>query len=127
MSQRLVEELIDRYLTAYSASDARACAETFTADGRLYSPYGPTAEGREAIAATHLEWFDEPEDDKRLDLEEFEQHGNVGHCLLSWSAKVPDEDDPDSLTRAGGVSLAILSLDEDRAYFSQLALVPDSI
>ena len=127
MSDQAVQDLIDRYLAAYRAEDAQGCAAAFTPDGQLYSTYGPTAAGREAIAATHLEWFAEKEKDKRLDLEELQQYGDQGHCLLSWSANVPAENDPAKLVRAGGLSLAILAFDNGKASFSRLALVPDAI
>ena len=126
MSQQLVQDLIDRYLVAYSGEDARGCAETFTLDGQLHSPFGPAASGRDAIAATHMEWFEEKEEDKRLELTELQLNGDAGHCLLHWSANVADPDDPAKLVRAGGVSLAILTIDNGQAYFSRLALVPDA-
>ena len=80
MSKGQLIELVDAYLVAYRAQDADGCARTFTEDGALFSPYGPPARGRAAIAATHMEWFTEVEEGKRLEVLEFNRDGASGYC-----------------------------------------------
>lgn len=118
-------KLLDGYLAAYIAQDADGCASIFTPDAALISPFGQPARGRAAIAATHMEWFAENEQDKRIDVLEFHQHGAIGHCLLSWAARVPDEGTPGKLHDASGLSLGVLSFSDDGVLFSRMALVPD--
>ena len=73
MSKDQLNRLIDGYLTAYAACDAQGCAAIFTADGALYSPYGPPAHGHAEIAATHVKWFAENEEDKTIEVTEYSQ------------------------------------------------------
>ena len=96
---------VNAYLLAYSAQDSDGCARTFTTDGALFSPYGPPARGRKSIAATHLEWFGENEEDKRLEVLEFNENGESGHCVLGWSARVPDANEASGFRTVSGVSL----------------------
>ena len=127
MSVEGLTELIDQYLSAYSEKDAEGCAKAFMPDGALYSPYGPPAIGSLAIADTHLEWFADPEEDKKLDLLEFQQFGESGYCLLGWSARVPDENTENGSNIASGKSLCILSIQDNKVLFKRLALVPDAL
>ncbi|MEM8651737.1 MAG: hypothetical protein AAGF54_14480 [Pseudomonadota bacterium] len=127
MSKEGLTKLIDQYLSAYSEKDAAGCAKAFTSDGALYSPYGPPAKGSQAIAETHMEWFADPEEDKKLEMLEFQQFGESGYCLLGWSAKVPNQDTDDGYEIASGKSLCILSIQKDEVLFRRLALIPDTI
>ena len=125
MSKDHLVELIGTYLAAYRAQDADGCARAFTVDGALLSPFGPPARGREAIATTHSEWFTLPEEDKRLEVVEFHDNGESGHCLLRWSARVPNKDDPSGFTTESGLSLCVLTAPGDEMLFHRLALIPD--
>lgn len=125
MSKEKLLKLISSYLSAYSKQDSEGCSRAFTPDGALFSPYGPPARGRQAIAATHSEWFAEEEEDKHLEVLEFHQIGDSAHCLLGWSARVPNEEGGFSV--ASGVSLCILTVEGDEVLFNRLALVPDAI
>ena len=125
MTQDDLEALAAAYLSAYIAQDAEGCARTFTKEGALFSPFGPEARGRPAVAATHSEWFAEKEEDKRLEVVEFSGNGTSGHCLLAWSARVPDETEAGATRRVGGVSLCVLKMTGEGLLFDRLALVPD--
>jgi ketosteroid isomerase-like protein len=126
LSKDQLMQLVNAYLVAYSAKDSDGCARTFTPDGALFSPYGPPARGRKAIAATHLEWFDENEEDKHLEVLEFNENGESGSCLLGWSARVPDANGARGFRTVSGVSLCVLTLTGNEVLFSRLALVPDA-
>jgi ketosteroid isomerase-like protein len=125
MSKYQLNGLIDGYLTAYAACDAQGCAAIFTADGALYSPYGPPAHGHAEIAATHVEWFAENEEDKTIEVTEYTRDQTTGHCLLRWSARVPDDAAAGGYHTASGHSLGILSFETGEPLFSRMALVPD--
>ena len=127
MSKDKLLQLVTAYLEAYSQKDADGCARAFTSDGASFSPYGPPATGRQAIADTHKKWFEEPEEDKQIEVLEFELEGESGFCLLRWSAKVPDETDASGYSITAGVSLCVLKLEENELLFSRLALVPESV
>ncbi|MEO0682589.1 MAG: SgcJ/EcaC family oxidoreductase [Pseudomonadota bacterium] len=118
-----VEALAQAYLAAYAAEDAAGCAGGFAEDARLDTPFGPPALGRAAIAEAHLEWFEEPECDKRMDVVECGCDGALGWALLRWSAEV---DGPQGgAVRAGGATLATLRRGEDGWRFHRMALIPD--
>jgi len=125
LTENQLMKTVEAYLAAYCAQDEDGCARAFTPDGALFSPFGPPARGRAEVAATHLEWFAEDEQDKRLELLEFQGNGAFGHCVLGWSARVPDENGPDGFHRVSGVSLAVLALADNEVLFDRLALVPD--
>jgi ketosteroid isomerase-like protein len=116
--------LVSGYLEAYAARDSDACARCFTPEGALFSPFGPPAEGRAAIAATHGEWFASKEEDKRLEVLECHMEGALGHCVLHWSGRVPDEESGHRLE--SGYSLCVLKATEGGLLFHRLALVPDT-
>ena len=125
MANAQLTGLVNSYLAAYSTQDAEGCARAFTVDGALISPFGPPARGRAAIAATYSDWFTVPEQDKRLDILEFQRQGNMGFCLLAWSARVPDEGRADATRVESGLSLCVLDVRGGEMLFSRLALVPD--
>jgi len=106
-----LEMLLARYFTAYAAHDAEGCAECYTHDAGLYSPFGPPAAGRVEIAATHAEWFGEAEFDKRYEIVESGSDGGSGYCLLHYSAKIPRPDG--GIDTALGMSLSVLRGDSD--------------
>lgn len=120
-----LQALVDAYLAAYQNEDADGCALMFTPDGVLYSPFGPPVTGRAAIAAEHREWFTEREEDKRLEVVEYQRKGEGGHCVLGWSANVPDDQGPGGKRTTSGVSLCVLVHGDDDVLVSRLALVPD--
>lgn len=127
MSKEKLLKLVSSYLSAYSTQDSEGCSRAFTTDGALFSPYGPHARGRKAIAAIHLEWFAEKEEDKCLEVLEFHQIEDSAHCLLGWSARVPNKNEEAGFSIARGVSLCVLTVEGDEVLFNRLALVPDAI
>lgn len=125
MPEDRLAELVQAYLVAYLAKDAAGCAACFTPGGALFSPFGPPARGHAAIAATHGAWFEEEEQDKRLDILEYHLEGALGHCLLRWSALVPDEKAVSGHRPESGFSLCVLKATDNGLLFERLALVPD--
>jgi len=51
-----LQAFLDRMAEAYSAGDARACADMFCEQAQLHSPFAPPAIGRAAIRALHEDW-----------------------------------------------------------------------
>ena len=125
MSKDELVTLIRAYLEAYRAQDAEGCARAFATDGALYSPFDPPAQGREAIASTHSQWWTVREEDKRLELMEFHDHGESGHCLLRWSARVAQDGAPNEFKTESGLSLCVLTTAGGQVLFHRLALIPD--
>ena len=126
MSQSQLQTMLDKYLAAYSDHDAVRCAATFAPDGALFSPFGQPVKGRDAIADEHREWFKANEQNKQFGILEFQQSGELGHCLLSWSAQVPNDSSAGEFINESGISLCILDFSSGEALISRLALVPDA-
>ncbi|TMV06341.1 DUF4440 domain-containing protein [Ruegeria sediminis] len=80
-----LQKLLDDYVTAYRVSDAAACALVFTTDARIISPYGPAAFGRAEIERIHREWMQDGAEDKRVEVVEAGQSGDLAWCLARFS------------------------------------------
>ncbi|MGI9395365.1 MAG: YybH family protein [Boseongicola sp.] len=116
---------LDRYASLYDAGDAVGCANAYALAGRIYSPFGPAAIGRDAVRATHLEWFETPETNKRLTILGHGGSANAPWCLVAYSGEVlgptggpPNIEQGTSLTvwerdRAGDLKMLITSLNAD--------------
>jgi ketosteroid isomerase-like protein len=88
-----LRDLLDRYLIAYAARDASACAALYAPMGEIHSPFAPPARGTEAIRALHAEWFTTSEDNKRLDVCNAGVSGDLGFALLRYAADTPEGPD----------------------------------
>jgi ketosteroid isomerase-like protein len=77
--------LVTKLLAASRKHNAEECAALFTEDGSILSPYGVEVRGQKAIEATHKEWFDQGEANKRLELLECDAGGDVGYCILAYA------------------------------------------
>lgn len=118
-----LRSLVDRYLAAYRAHDARGCAEVFAPDAVILTPFEPIVTGRSAIQSAHAEWFDDAEREKRIDIIEWHSDGLYAYCLLHWSVIV---DGPDGLPLPeGGTSLNILECRQGEWLITRSALIPD--
>ena len=101
-----IERLVARLLDALQRHDATACADLFTADGLILSPYGPPARGTTEIEATHQSWFDEGETNKRLTLLDASASGDLAYRVLCWAGDYPQPDG--TSTTLSGRSVTIL-------------------
>jgi ketosteroid isomerase-like protein len=108
--------LMDRMAAAYSAGDAAGCADCFTDDARLFSPYAPAARGRAAIEALHSDWTGDGGSSKTLTVIEAGREGNTGWCLVAYS-----EGD----MTGNGKSLGILRREPDGWRISHCCLAAD--
>ena len=100
------QKLLDRYLACYRAGDAEGCAAVFTEDAQMFSPFGPPALGRAAIASQHVDWVREGAEDKQVTVLDAGANGDLGWCLASFS---------EGATGAG-VSLNVLRRQSDGAW-----------
>lgn len=75
----------DRYLAAYRQGDAAGCAACFTLEAAVYSPYGPPAIGRAAIAEQHGDWVKLGGTGKTLIIEQAGGSGDLAWCLSRYS------------------------------------------
>src|SRR5690242_20432979 len=57
--EKAVRELVDAFVKAYNAKDAKAIATQFAEDGRIVGPDGSITEGREAIERRYRAAFDD--------------------------------------------------------------------
>jgi len=97
-----IQPLLDRYLTAYTAHDAEACAAFYSEDAVILSPYGAPCVGRDAIRTAHKEWFKEGETNKTMTIRDAKINGDLGYLLAVFSADIPNGN---GSTRAYGASL----------------------
>jgi uncharacterized protein (TIGR02246 family) len=98
--------LVTKLLAASREHNAEECAALFTEDGSILSPYGVEVRGQKAIEATHKEWFDQGEANKRLELLECDAGGDVGYCILAYAGDYPQPDG--SYTTESGKSVNVL-------------------
>ena len=80
-----LQKTLDLYVAAYQAGDAHGCAAVFLADAKMMPPYGPTACGREEIAAQHVEWTRDGSEGKRLAIVAFGGSDDVAWALAEFS------------------------------------------
>lgn len=114
------QRLIDRYLAAYAAQDADGCAALYTEEAVVLSSFGPPAIGRAEIAAAHRTWFEEGETNKTMTVLRAGIAGDLGHCLVAFSADMPGETGPE---RFHGASLNILTRSAGGWRLSQTGLL----
>jgi uncharacterized protein (TIGR02246 family) len=79
-----MQALMDEMANAYRAGDAHSCAQMFTPDGVLYSPYAFPARGRAEIESLHRGWTADGTG-KQLKVKETSSSGNLGWCLVAYS------------------------------------------
>lgn len=84
LTQDEIQNVLDEMARAYSAGNAKACAELFTENAQLHSPFGPPAVGRQAIEALHDDWVSEPSA-KAFRILDHGSHGPLGWCLCRFS------------------------------------------
>jgi len=87
-----MEAMMSTYVVAYKIHDAAKCAAIYAEGATILSPFGPPITGRNAIQAEHQTWFEIPENNKRIDVIHCAATGNIGYCLLAYSADVTDPD-----------------------------------
>ncbi|MCT8159880.1 YybH family protein [Pseudoruegeria sp. SHC-113] len=102
-----IDALFKLYLDAYAQKDTAAVAELFEEDGALFSPFGPPAFGRAAIAATHADWFNEDETEKAMKVVEAREDTTGGHALVGFASSFKSENEPPQ--RHYGMSLNTLT------------------
>jgi ketosteroid isomerase-like protein len=111
-----VQALFARMASAYRAGDAAGCADCFTEDARLLSPYASEARGRAEIEALHRDWTGDGGNGKTLTVVEAGHEGNTGWCLVAYS-----EGD----MTGNGKSLCILRREPDGWRISHCCLAAD--
>ena len=85
-----IQNQLDEYTRKYDAGDALACADAYAQSGQIISPFGPTAIGRDAVCATHREWFETPEANKRMEMLRHGGSPEAPWCLVAYSGEVLD-------------------------------------
>jgi ketosteroid isomerase-like protein len=79
-----LQAFLDRMARAYSAGDATACAEMFTENAQLHSPFAPPAIGRDAIRALHEEWTGD-DGAKRFIILDYGSGPDLAWCVSRFS------------------------------------------
>ncbi|MBS0123044.1 YybH family protein [Thetidibacter halocola] len=79
-----IQAVLNAYVAAYRAGDAKGCAAIFAEDAQLHSPYAPPAIGRAAIAALHVDWVQDG-GNKTLTVEEAGASGDLAWCLARFA------------------------------------------
>ena len=84
LSRDDIQGLLDRMAAAYSVGDAAACANMFTDNAQLHSPFAPPAIGRAALLSLHEDWTSEG-GDKRFSILDFGCTHGLAWCLCRFS------------------------------------------
>ena len=80
-----LQKTFEMYVAAYRMGDAQGCAAVFLPDAVMMSPYGPTATGRDEIAAQHADWVGEGSEGKRLEIVAHGGARDVAWALAAFS------------------------------------------
>jgi len=97
------QTLFDQYVACYRARDAEGCSLAYSEDAELYSPYGPPAFGRGAIAKLHEEWVQEGGENKQIEVRSAGSNGVLGWCIAFFRESEAE----------GGSSMNILARQAD--------------
>lgn len=119
-----LQSLMDVYAAANQARDANSCAKAYEEGATILSPSGPRAVGRQQIVALHHEWFQEPDENKTLEVLEAGSDGDLAYCTVAYSADLRQADG--TKTKERGTTLSVLARNADgqwRIRFS--SLTPD--
>ncbi|MES0808432.1 hypothetical protein ABLO27_03040 [Roseibium sp. SCPC15] len=104
------QNLFNRYVDFYRSADAAGCSLMFEPEAELYSPYGPPAIGRAAIAATHGEWVQEGGENKDINVLSADCDGDLGWCVARFSEGTDDS----------GTSVNVLARQADGSWLIKL-------
>ena len=124
-ARNIFQGLIDRYLANYAAHDAAGCAALYAPDGKVFSPFGPPAMGRDQIAATHLDWFKAGEADKTMTVTHAAIAGDLGYCLVAFEAGVPGAGG--TTERYRGTSLNVMERRSDGVWTIKLTSLNEAV
>lgn len=80
-----LQKLVDDYAKAYQAGDAAACANMYTSNGELHSPYAPPARGRSEIEALHKAWTQDVTGEKKLTIVNAGGSNDLAWCLATYT------------------------------------------
>jgi uncharacterized protein (TIGR02246 family) len=119
-----LQSLMDAYAAAYQARDAQSCAKAYEEGATILSSWGPPATGREQIVALHRAWFQEPDEDKTLEVLDAGSDGELAYCTVAYSADLRQADGTEIKER--GTSLSVLARNEDGQWrIRYSSLTPD--
>ncbi|MFT5000666.1 MAG: ketosteroid isomerase-like protein [Planctomycetota bacterium] len=104
--QEECQQLLDQYVSYYREGDAAGCASMYVRDAELYSPFGPTAIGRQAIEATHKEWVEDGTENKQITVLGAGHSDDLGWCIARFNEG----------TTVSGSSLNILARQPDGSW-----------
>ncbi|TGD41613.1 hypothetical protein EEB11_17830 [Pseudotabrizicola sediminis] len=79
-----IQGWLDRMARSYAAGDSGACADMFTEDATLHSPFAPPARGRIEIETLHRDWTGTATA-KRFYIRSFGGSGDIAWVLARFS------------------------------------------
>ena len=109
MTRQELQTYLDRMASAYNAGDAQSCADLFTENAQLHSPFAPPAIGRDAILMLHNDWVADPST-KRFEIVDFGGAGDIAWCLCRFSEGGAEEE---------GTSQLVLERQSDGAWLAR--------
>ena len=119
-----LQSLMDAYAAAYQARDAQSCAKAYEDGATILTPWGPHATGREEIVALHRAWFQEPDENKTLEVRDVGSDGDLAYCMVAYSADLRQADG--TMAKERGTTLSVLARNEDGQWrIRYSSLTPD--
>ena len=106
-----LQKIADEWVELFMAHDADGCTNTFLADAAIYHPYGPAAEGLEAVRAAHIDWLEDGETNKKLTVVDGRISGDLAYYIGRYSGDYPNDDG--STYTESGVVVAVYHRDAD--------------
>jgi uncharacterized protein (TIGR02246 family) len=119
-----LQSLMDAYGAAYQARDAKGCAKAYEDGATILSPWGPPVTGRMEIVALHRKWFQEPDENKSLEVLDAGSDGDLAYCMVADSTDLRQADGTAAKER--GNTLSILARNADGQWrIRYSSLTPD--
>ena len=91
-AREIFQAVFDAYVERYLAADAAGAASFYAQDAAIFSPFGPPVHGRDTLTKLHLEWFEEGEINKKIEVIDATAESSIGFCTAQYSADIPQED-----------------------------------
>ena len=87
-----LQKIADEWVARFMAHDLDGCINTFLSEGAIYQPYGPAAEGLEAVRRAHKDWIQSGETNKKLTVIDARKDGDVAYFVARYSGDYPNDD-----------------------------------
>jgi ketosteroid isomerase-like protein len=106
-----LQSIVDHWVERFVDHDLDGCVDTYVAEGAIYQPSGPAAEGLDAVRSTFKDWLEAGETNKKIVVSDGRMSGDLAYCIARYSGDYPS-DDGSTYTESGVVVIVYLRGDD---------------